>query len=165
MIRWPSLIGGTHKIVGWLNSLLLGCRAAEIKEVKGQGRLISNTDGKIIEIYTQTQPVQSVRFRIYQSSDWLTYRVGSGVIIATGDPITILNPEDEDFPISDGVSRFWFYIEMTSTTAEIKTSATTLTWSSTLIPIGWVDTATGSADEVSTPYQFIRDDIFNPCVT
>jgi hypothetical protein len=120
---------------------------------------------EIIPVQSTGRSVESNPFLIYRSTDWLTYRVGEGIIIGTGDPITIINAEDEDFPISGGVLRYWFYIEMDATTAEIKTSATTLEWSTTLIPLGWVDTQTGSGTNTAKIYQLVRDHIFNPCAT
>jgi hypothetical protein len=47
MIRWPRLLGGSHKLVSWLNRLLDSCRAAEVKEVKN-GQLVRTTDGLTI---------------------------------------------------------------------------------------------------------------------
>lgn len=161
MIRWPSLLGGKPKIVNWLNRLVLGCRASEVKEVRGNGKLIENTDGKIIIINDAPRPVDTNPFRIYQSDTWLKYKVTTGKVIAAGDPITPTNVETE-ITITSGVARYWFYLEMTATTAEVKTSATTLTWSTTLIPIGWVDT---SVTNVGTINQFLRDHVFNPCAT
>jgi hypothetical protein len=49
MIQWPSLLGGTHKLVSWLNRLLRACRSAEIKQVVG-GYLKPSTDGQCLVI-------------------------------------------------------------------------------------------------------------------
>lgn len=103
-------------------------------------------------------------FRIYQSDTWLKYKVTTGKVITTGDPITATNIETE-ITITSGVLRYWFYMEMTATTAEVKTSATTLAWSALLIPIGWVDTLTGVATTTPDIQQFITTNIFNPCAT
>jgi hypothetical protein len=103
-------------------------------------------------------------FTISQSTDWLTYKVSDGIAITTGDPISVANV-DTDIAISAGVLHYWIYLEMTATTAEVKASSTTLEWSTLLIPIGWVDTATNEVGEVATIYQVLRDNIFNPCAT
>lgn len=103
-------------------------------------------------------------FRIYQSGDWLTYKVTDGFAITTGDPITVTNIETE-ITITSGVAYYWFYLEMTATTAEVKSSATTLVWSNLLIPIGWVDTYTNGAYEIADINQMLRDNVFNPCAT
>jgi hypothetical protein len=161
MIRWPNLLGGTHKLVGWLNSLLIGCRAAEIKQVIGPGRLISSTDGKIIEIYHRPAQFEAHPFRIYQSDTWLKYKVTDGIAITTGNPITVTNTETE-ITITSGVTYYWFYLEMTATTCEVKSSATTLVWSNLLIPIGWVDTTVANVGDIN---QALKDNVFNPCAT
>ena len=101
-------------------------------------------------------------FQIYQSGTWLKYKVKTGIVITTGNPITATNIETE-ITLTSGVLRYWFYMEMTSTTAEVKTSATTLAWSADKIPLGWVDTSTGSGSSTATIYQVITDHIFNPC--
>ena len=103
-------------------------------------------------------------FQIYQSGTWLKYKVKTGYYITTGNPITVTAIETE-FTLTSGVLRYWFYIDASGATPEVKTSSTTLDWSSNKIPLGWVDTSTGSTANVSTPYQFVRDHIFNPCIT
>lgn len=49
MIQFPRKLGGKPKIVSWLNRLLDGVRASEVKGVIG-GRLIENSDGKVIVV-------------------------------------------------------------------------------------------------------------------
>lgn len=160
MIRWPSLLGGKHKLVSWLNRLVIGCRASEVTQVIGSGRLIESTSGKTIEIWNQ-KTIDSNPFRIYQTTDYLHYKVSDGYVVGTGDPITVTGV-DTELVLTSGVATYWIYLEMTATTAEIKKSATTLTWSSTLIPIGWVDTQTVGAGII---YQMLKDHVFNPCAT
>jgi len=101
-------------------------------------------------------------FKIYQTTSWLTFKVMTGYVITTGNPI-VPSMIETSFTLSSGVALYWFYVDMTATTAEIKTSSTTLPWSSSKIPIGWVDTSTGAASSASTISQFVRDHIFNPC--
>ncbi len=105
---------------------------------------------------------QAAPFEIYQSGTWLQYKVKTGIIIANGDPITASDIETE-FVLTSGVLRYWFYIEMDSTTASINVSSTTQEWSVNKIPIGWVDTQSGSSSSISTIYQVLRDHVFNPC--
>lgn len=160
MIRWPALLGGNHKLVSWMNRLVIGCRASEVKSVTGNGRLIEHSDGKVIEIWSD-RIVNRDPFRIYQTTDYLHYKVSDGYVVGTGDPITVTGV-DTELVLTSGVATYWIYLEMTATTAEIKKSSTTLTWSSTLIPIGWVDTQTDGAGII---YQMLKDHVFNPCAT
>jgi hypothetical protein len=104
----------------------------------------------------------SFPFQIYQTGSWLKYKVKTGIVITTGNPITATGIESE-FTIGSGVLRYWFYMEMTATTAQVKTSPTTLEWSADKIPIGWVDTSTSSGTSIAYIYQVIKDHIFNPC--
>lgn len=50
MTQWPGILGGKHKLVAWLNKIRAGAKASELKQVIGEGRLIENTDGKILVI-------------------------------------------------------------------------------------------------------------------
>jgi hypothetical protein len=104
---------------------------------------------------------EKIPFRIYQSDTWLKYKVTTGYIVRSGDPITATGIEVEK-TITGSVLRYWFYIELTETTAEIKTSATTLEWSCDIVPIGWVDTLTDVATTKATIYQLNRDHLFSP---
>lgn len=161
MTKWPSLLGGTHKIVGWLNKLVVSARASEVKKVIGNGRLIETTDGKTIEIWNSPPRLDTNPFRIYQSGDWLHYKVTTGWVVRGGVPILATNIET-DLPITASVLYYWFYMELTDTTAVISTSATTLAWSCTKIPLGWVDTLTGVGTDTPTIVNLNRDHLFNP---
>lgn len=160
MIRWPGIIGGTHKLVSWLNRLRAASMQTEIKTVIG-GRLIQHSNGRELVIDPSKPVVLSTPFQIYQASSWLKFKVRDGRYVGTGNPITVTNTETE-LELTSGVARYWFYIESTATTAEVKKSATTLEWSSTKIPIGWVDT-TDTTNNASVIYQLLTDHIFNPC--
>ena len=101
-------------------------------------------------------------FRIYRTAtSWLHYKVTTGWVVRGGVPILATNIETE-FPISASVLYYWFYMELTDTTAVISTSATTLAWSCTKIPLGWVDTLTGVATTTPTIVNLNRDHLFNP---
>lgn len=102
-------------------------------------------------------------FQIVQSTDWLTYKIVTGKVIITGDPIPV-SGLNSDITVDAGASRFWIYVELTTTTATIAASATTPTFSTELIPIGWVDT-TDTGNEIGVITQFLHDNIFSPCVT
>lgn len=100
-------------------------------------------------------------FRIYSTTSWLKYKVTTGFAITTGNPISVAAVESE-FTITSGVTYYWFYLEMTATTAEVKASATTPTWSTNLIPIGWVNTVDTGIGVIN---QVLKDHVFNPCAT
>ena len=156
----PQRPQGTTKFHSWAQQVhdrAFGSTRAN----ESSGANVSRTTKGFFSPIPKTQAQVSNPFQIYQSTSWLKYKVTTGKVIATGDPITPTNVEAE-ITITSGVARYWFYLEMTSTTAEVKTSATTLTWSNTLIPIGWVDT---SVTNVGTINQFLRDHVFNPCAT
>jgi len=53
---------------------------------------------------------------------------------------------------------------MATSTASVETSATTPTWDSSKVPIGYVDTDTYEVDERSVIKQFTKTNIYNPCV-
>jgi hypothetical protein len=159
MIRWPRLLGGSHKLVSWLNRLVKACQAAEVKEVKN-GQLVRNTDGLTIICGGSRGGETTNPFEIYQTESWLKYKVKTGYVITTGNEIVPTYVETE-FTITSGVLRYWFYVEVASgaSTAEIKTSATTLAWDSTKIPLGWIDTQTGAGTNTAKIHQLVRDNI------
>ena len=110
------------------------------------------------------------------ADNWLTFRVSMGWVIATGAPIIPTGIEDDPGPppvphehsITAGVGLFYFVLTITSpTTAAVTTSSTLPAWGIDVIPIGWVDTDTYSAETPprSVIYQFLRDHVFSPCVT
>ncbi len=96
----------------------------------------------------------------YRGSTWLKWSLSSGRIVTTGG-IVIPTAVDTEFTLTSGVAAYWFYIDFAST-PEVKTSATALTWSTELVPVAIVDTATYSAQTIAVPY---RVDLFNPCVS
>ena len=141
----------------------------------GKGRLI-DVPGKITFDHTTKGIVPNVKFplsstsglrtpfRIYQSDTWLDFKVTTGWVITTGTPIEPTGVETE-ITITSGVARYWFYVDFIDPeTPTITTSATTQEWSTTKIPLGWVDTDTYSADERSVIHQFYPLHLFNPCV-
>jgi hypothetical protein len=142
-----------------LNRLVKACQAAEVKEVKN-GQLVRNTDGLTIICGGSRGGETTNPFEIYQTESWLKYKVKTGYVITTGNEIVPTYVETE-FTITSGVLRYWFYVEVASgsSTAEIKTSATTLAWDSTKIPLGWIDTQTGAGTEAARIYQIVRDNI------
>jgi hypothetical protein len=95
----------------------------------------------------------------YQGGTWLKWFVATGYVVTTGAPI-IPTAVDTEFLLTTPVARYWFYIDFTST-PEVKKSSTDLTWSSTLVPLGWVDTSTYAADEIAIYHPV---DLFHPCV-
>lgn len=106
--------------------------------------------------------VNDFPFEIYQSDTWLKYKVKTGYVITTGEPIEPTNIETE-ITLAAGVEFYWIYASLTTTTATILSSATLPAWSVSIVPIGWVDTLTGEADTVAEIHQFLHDNIFVPC--
>lgn len=147
-----------NELVDALNQL------GNIKILRGkEDKVLYSDAGIIIQLPkdTATNSVTTNPFTIYATTSWLKYKVTTGYIVRSSNPITATGIESE-FTISSGVLRYWFYIELTETTAEIKTSSSTLEWSCDLVPIGWVDTSTGSGSSVATIYQLNRDHLFSP---
>lgn len=104
-----------------------------------------------------------VPFLIYFGGTWLTVRVTAGLYITTGDPIVVTNTET-DLPVTAGLARHWIYLDLTSTTGQVLTSTTTLTWAPTKVPLGFVNT-TDTVNQRSLITQFYPLHLFNPCVT
>lgn len=155
---WPNPVSNTSLLGSWLNKFRDACQASEIKPGLGY-KVRRSSGGTVLEIDRQTKS-NAIPFEIYQSGTWLEYKVRDGIYIDTGNPVTVIGTETT-ITISSGVLRYWFYLDVDL--VEIKSSATTLEWSATKIPLGWVDTQTGSSSEVATITQVWRDHIFNPC--
>jgi len=103
-------------------------------------------------------------FEIYQSDTWLKYKVRFGVVITTGEPILTTSGIETEFTLTSGVIRYWFLLTISGgTSAAISTAATVPAWSTSIIPIGWVDTNTYSGTSRGVIYQFTHDNIFVPC--
>ena len=130
--------------------------------LSGLGFQNQDRRGAIAGLRQRPRDMNTSPFQIYQSGTWLQYKVTDGIFITTGDPITVTNVETQ-FTLTSGVARYWFYVDVTATTGEIATSATTLEWSAARIPLGWVDT-TNTTDSISVPTQFYPLHLFNPCV-
>lgn len=162
MIQWPSLLGGKHKLVPWLNKVLACCKASEIKQVIG-GKLIENTDGKILVIDTPSFAGQSYPFRIYQGSDWLKVKVKTGYCQTTGDVFEPGN-YDTDLTLTTATAKNWVYLDLTATTATFGVSATLPTFGGEKIPIGYVDT-TDTTNQRQVITQLWKINVFNPCLT
>lgn len=153
-------IGGSPLDV-WLRALKRWARSHELHSAPGYRKIPNAGGGFSLVIENKATDGGADPFSIYQSDTWLKFKVRTGYVIQTGEPIVPTAVETE-FTITTGVAEYWFYLDLTST-PEVKTSATTLTWSSSLIPIGWVDTDTYSADSRSVITQFLRDHVFVPC--
>lgn len=109
-------------------------------------------------------------FTITQGDSWLEFNVGSGYVITTGAPflptgVTELDGTLNPHTITSPFTHFYFVLAILSpSSAAVSTSSTLPTFSTELIPIGWVDTDTYAADEASVIHQFWRDNVFSPCV-
>ena len=110
-------------------------------------------------------------FKIEQGSTWLKFFVSTGYAIASDHALvpTHAGPDGSgnrhEFTLTSGVPKFYFCLVFTSPTGAIITTSSTLpAWGIDVIPIGWVDTDTDSADSESIIYQFLNDHVFSPCV-
>ncbi len=102
-------------------------------------------------------------FQIRQTSSWLHYEVMAGYAITDGSPFVPVGAGDSEvFELTSGVSFYYIYLDLIA--EEIFQSSTVPTWGVDIVPIGWVDTATHSADSRAVIVQFTRDHIFSPCV-
>lgn len=118
----------------------------------------------------QTTGGTSHPFKITQGTSWLEFNVAPGYVITTGAPflptsVTELDGTLHPHTITSPYASFYFVLAILSaSTAAVSTSSTLPTFSTELIPLGWVDTSTDAATEQSTIYQFWRDNVFSPCV-
>lgn len=161
MIQWPSLLGGKHKLVGWLNKIVKCCKASEIKQVVGEGYLKENSDGKILVITAKSRASDENPFIIYQGSTRLKMKVTTGDIITTGAAFEPSNP-DTELTITDAEAKNYIYLEFASaSSASFVASSTVPAWDVNKIPIGWVDT---SDSTTSVIHQLQREYIYNPCL-
>lgn len=157
MAEFELLKSGAPVEKNWrtINEISQSLNAAGVTNAAPAGAL-----ARLREVGRDHQPQP---FRIYGGDTWLEFKVAAGYLVLTGDPIV---PTDLDtaFTLTAGVARYWFYLEISSGTAVVKKSSTTLAWSGSLIPLGWVDTTTGSPTVRPDVEQLVHDHIFNPCL-
>ncbi len=106
------------------------------------------------------------------SSDWRKVRVRAGTVFVdwteltadgtdgTANPDTTEVGEDNEIIDPAPTAKYWIWIEIVGSRATVEHSATAPTWSSTKIPIGWVDSNTYSSEKKLIIRQFLRTDIF-----
>lgn len=100
MIQWPYKLGGKPKIVSWLNRLLDGVRASEVKGVIG-GRLIENSDGKVIVI-GDSQAASSgpqMFLLMEEANDW---NICVPITLLQGGTPTVASVDDETCILGTG---------------------------------------------------------------
>jgi hypothetical protein len=102
-------------------------------------------------------------FQLYQSGTWLQWKVTTGYFKPAGATIIPTDVETQ-FTLTSGVAEYWFWLEVTNTTAVVTASATEPTWTINKVLIGWVDTDTDSASFIATPYQFLLTNVQIPCL-
>lgn len=107
---------------------------------------------------------RALPFQIYQTSTWLKYKVTTGKFKPSGAIIVPTDVETE-FTITSGVAEYWFWLELTNTTAVVNASATGPSeWTINQIPIGSVDTLTGLATTTAIINQFYPHHLYLPCL-
>ena len=102
-------------------------------------------------------------FQLYQSGTWLQWKVTTGWFKPAGPTIVPTDVETQ-FTLTSGEAEYWFWLEVTNTTAVVTASATEPTWTINQVLIGWVDTDTDSASSIATPYQFLLTNVQIPCL-
>jgi hypothetical protein len=179
-MNFPGLIGGAGRLAGWLNHLRNACRAAALKQVIG-GRLLPATDGQTLVIDFPAPGAPGPHpFQIVMAPPgatgaavWRTARVRLGKCFVDWTEATVTGTDDADpdlddfsttttadieIPASD--PEHWIWLEVSGGSASIEHAATAPTWSSTVIPIGYVDTDTYSASNRARVRQLLRTDVF-----
>jgi len=99
-------------------------------------------------------------FEIYQNGTWLEWAVRTGYVVETGNP-WVPAEVDSTFTLTSGVPFYWLWLDVEA--QEVKQSDTVLEWTAKVIPIGWVDTDTGSATETATAVNLINWHIATLC--
>ena len=105
----------------------------------------------------------SLPFKIKRGSSWLKFKIGTGWFKPNGATIVPTDVETE-ITITSGVEEYWFWLELTNTTATVSHSATEPEWTINRVPIGWVDTLTHVSESRSLVRQFLRGHVYIPCL-
>ena len=61
--------------------------------------------------------------------------------------------------VASGTAKYWFWLAIDSTGAEVDHGATPPAWGTGYVPIGWVDT-TNTTDKIAIVRQIVRTDLF-----
>jgi hypothetical protein len=170
MIRWPDKLGGTHRLVRWLNRVVDAGRSAEIKAAIG-ARLIESSDGKTLVVDFPNPTARKHPFQIYRmrdgtpaASDWRKFRIYAGYVsVDFAAPVLVTGTDGDATPASiladDATAKFWFWVDLsTPATPTIGSGADPQTWSASKLPIGYVNTQTEYAATVGL--QMITSNIF-----
>lgn len=105
-------------------------------------------------------------FQIYRAGDatsWLDFKVRTGYVITTAEPI-IPTGIETTISATSGDTEYWIYLNVTATTAAVAHNGTTQTWGVNKIPIGWID-ASNTGDQIAVIHQFTHDNVFVPCAS
>ncbi len=105
------------------------------------------------------------------ADDWRKVRVRSGLVFVDWVEATLTGSDGiepdagelgtvGDITCDASTPKYWLWIEITGSTAAIQHSATAPTWSTTKIPIGYVDTNTYASQYRVRIRQIINTDIF-----
>lgn len=165
MSNLPQRLSGTGKLARASNGLIDFGRS--LRPLESNDTLLEHGPLGTIRRARKSISGSSIEtpFEIYQSGSWLEFKVKVGYVIMNGEPVISVGGVETLFTLTSGVTRYWFLITLTVGAATISISPTVPAWSATVIPIGWVDTDTHSAESASTIYQFVHDNIFSPCIT
>lgn len=109
------------------------------------------------------------------SSDWLKFRICAGAVNtnatsgtdgrdANPDSSPIAESDVADISVPDEAAIYWFWIDASTITTPIIDHGASgdepEEWNQTYIPIGTVDTLTGTASKAAIIRQYVRTDIF-----
>lgn len=162
-IRKPSPPQGSDPREQWMRSLLQWVSQFELTSIVGGLKKPNPGGGYSLVIPNNSIGGGDHPFRIYQTTSWLKYKVTTGWFKPNGATIVPTDVETE-ITITSGVAEYWFWLEVTNTTASVASSATEPDWTINQIPIGWVDTNTYSGDSRAVINQFLKDHVYIPCL-
>jgi hypothetical protein len=104
-------------------------------------------------------------FKIVRGSTWLKYIIKTGhVITATTETPVIPTDVETEITVTAGAAQYWFYVNIAGATPAIEHSASIPTWTEALVPIGYVITTNEEDEESEIGLQFLRENIYSPCV-
>lgn len=176
-IAVPSPKAGDDSRKLWRHNVELQRRLDTLLGEAGAGRGVA---GRKRFTWVELHP-----FKIYQlpywlratpgASDWRKFRIRAGWCLganATGtdghdtdpDAAEIAEADMADITVPDETAAFWFWIADADTAPVVKSEATATKpteWTATLIPIGFVDTDTYSAENRAVIRQLLRTDVIS----
>ena len=171
----------------WRNLNTLGA-GHDLHAVRIQGQAVfpaASANGRMRRQFAQEPMFPFRMYRIpdwYRTSpdpatDWRKFCVRLGKVFVNWADVAVTGADDctladdESFPLTagagvnevtvpDATAAYWFWLDITGSTVAVNSSATAPTWGPGAIPIGYIDTATGSSQRIARCRQLLRTDLF-----